>query len=297
MPPPIARPVIQLDGSALGGSNCVPTSDAMNIDRSTAGKIRTTGAHVRALSGDFIGGCTLDEMRHVNRVLYNLNTDQRNAYLWDHLKDASQDQGFILLVCYDVISGSSHDCFRRAFRGNHAMWVNHWDAAKKMWYVADPGADGRYAGCPEGYQWYPDALLREAAGRLLISATTSARLGNGKAQVLFSIPDKAGATGQYPTQGGPIVTPAVPAKEPNVMIAPAWGTSSTKRMLLSKGQPCYRSPGGKRITAMSARVSVPFIGKAGTGWVAVLIRTKAPYKDKLARPTVVYVPAKAGPVS
>lgn len=300
--PPIAHPVIQLDGSKYAGSNCVPTSDAMLIDRSTRGRVRTSGAHVRLLTGDTVGGCNLDEMRAVNLVAYGLKTRQVNAFPWDNLVAESADQGFILLINYDTIRGTQWDCFKGNFSANHGIWVNHWDAVKHRWIAADPGADGRPDGhgyVPLGYQEYPDSILKVAASRLLISATTSARLGLGKAQVLFSVPDSAPPPPVVtPPTNGPIVVPNGPApKEPNIMIGPAYNVSAVRRMLLKQGQPCFRAPGGKKVTAMSGTKAVPYLGPAGPGWAAVLIGTGSPYADKKTRPTILYVPSAAGPVS
>lgn len=300
--PPLAHPVPQLDGSKFAGSNCVPTSDAMLIDRSTRGRVRTSGAHVRLLTGDTVGGCDLNEMRAVNLVAYGLRCRQANAFPWDNLIAESSNQGFILLINYDTIAGTQWDCFKGNFDANHAIWVNHWDAKKHRWIAADPGADGRPDGhgfVPRGYQEYPDSILKVAASRLLISKTTSARLGLGKAQVLFSVPDTGDAPPPVePPTNGPIVVPSAPTpKEPNVMIAPAYNVTATRRMLLKKDQPCFRAPGAKKVTAMSGTKAVPYVGPAGAGWAAVVIGTGAPYKDKKVRPTILYVPAKAGPVS
>ena len=72
--------------------------------------------------------------------------------------------------------------------------------------------------------------------------------------------------------------------------------SSSHVMKLQAGQPLYRYPGGPRVTAMSKAGPVPYMGTAGSGWRAVQVTTGAPYVDHIARRTIVYVPAAAGPV-
>jgi hypothetical protein len=139
---------------------------------------------------------------------------------------------------------------------------------------------------------YPDDLLRRAAGALHTSTTSPAVLGIGYAQVLFSRPDPVAVTPQPH-----VVLTAPTPPERNAMIAPAYGLATTQRMALAKGQPAFRYPGGPRVTAMSVAATVPYVGKAGSGWVAVVIGTGVPYVDKQVRPTILYVPAAAGPIS
>lgn len=284
----IAKPVYQLDGSTYAGSNCVAASDAMAIDRSTQGAKTTTGAHIRALTGDTSGGLLLDQVRIVNKTEYNLTCAQANKMSWPDFIDSTKDAGGIALIRYSVLVGTRFDASRGHFFGNHAVWVNHRNA-DGSWHVMDPLADGRYAGCPHGYQDWPDSFLRKAAGAFVV---TIAPIGLGYVQVLFSTPDAA------VVQPPPVVVPNAPAPaERNVMIQPAVATvTSTHVKTLAKGQPLFRYPGGPKVTAMSATASVAFIGTAGKGWHSVRVSTGAPYVDGKTRPTIVYVPAAAGPI-
>lgn len=291
----IAHPVKQLDGGPFASGNCVAASDAMLLDRSSAGAIRTTGSHIRALTGDVLGGLTLNQVAFVNRATYGIGGEYQHQFSWAQLPAASRNRGFILLGYYGFLANTRYDCFKGGFFGNHAIWINGRNA-NGTWRGADPGADGRPDGhghVPLGYQDYPDALLRSFAGNLITSTGPIHRLGLGFAQVLFSTPD--GPTNQ---PNVPSVVPTWPTPaEVNVMIAPAWGTTGTHRISLAKGQPLFRSPGGKRVTAMGSAGSPPYLGKAGSGWGAVLIGTGVPYTDKQTRPTILYVPLAAGPIS
>ncbi len=295
----IAHPVFQLDGGPEEGNNCVAASDAMLLDRSSGGRIRVSGSHVRAQTGDWSGGLTLDEVRYVDNADYGIPTSQDNSHDWADLPRASAHRGFILLIRYEVLVGTQFDCFKGNFSGNHAIWVNNRNPGGS-WHACDPGADGRawkpHHPVPRGYMDYPDSLLRKAAG-LLVTDFAGHRLGAGQAQVLFSTPDADVVTNPPDHIIPHVVLDGPVTSEVNVMIAPAWGTTSTHQMALAKGQPCFSHPGGKKVTSMSAAKAVPFVGHAGVGWNAVLIGTAVPYKDHAVRPTVLYVPADAGPIS
>lgn len=87
-----------------------------------------------------------------------------------------------------------------------------------------------------------------------------------------------------------VLTAPTPA-ERNAMVT----YSYPGRLLeLAKGQPLYRHPGGPRVTAMSAKARVAFLGSAGKGWAAVRVTTGVPYRDGKSRPTQLYVPRAAG---
>lgn len=178
----------QLDGSAHAGGNCVPTSDAALLDRASQGAIKTNGAHIRALTGDTSGGLTLDQVRFVNQAYYGIASFQENDELWAVFTAKMKTRGAIVLVSYSVIAGTSHDCFRGNFRGNHALYVDGKNA-DGTWRVLDPGADGRYSGCPKGYQRYTDAFLKKAAGAF-ITGFTGPVIGLGHVQVLYSPQDQ-----------------------------------------------------------------------------------------------------------
>lgn len=71
-------------------------------------------------------------------------------------------------------------------------------------------------------------------------------------------------------------------------------TAAPHLFRLAKGQPLFRHPGGPVVTKLSAAGSVAWVGGAGAGWTAVRVSTGAPYADGQQRPTIVYVPTKAG---
>lgn len=59
----------QLDGSALGGSDCGPTSLSVAIDAATLGAARPTTEAIRRLARDTEGGTTPDDWKRACRAM------------------------------------------------------------------------------------------------------------------------------------------------------------------------------------------------------------------------------------
>lgn len=190
-----AHPVEQLDGSQYQGFNCVAADDAMFLDRATQGAIRTSGAHIRSVTGDTSGGLTLDQIRYVNRVFFSVDGDQHNKMSWADFKTELKHRGAVLLIRYAPLVGTAHDCFRGNFSGNHGLYISEELAGGGFSYV-DSGADGRYPGCPNGYQTITEALLRKCAAQL-ITGFSGPALGDGFAQALFGPPDPTTPVAQW----------------------------------------------------------------------------------------------------
>jgi hypothetical protein len=71
------------------------------------------------------------------------------------------------------------------------------------------------------------------------------------------------------------------------------GLTSKYEVPLKAGQPFYQAPSltSPVLTKLGADAVVNFMGYViGNDWETVLINTAAPYPDKIARPTQVYVP-------
>jgi len=73
--------------------------------------------------------------------------------------------------------------------------------------------------------------------------------------------------------------------------------TSSHVMSLAQGQPLFRYPGGPIVTRMSKAASVQYHGTAGGTWRVVRVSTAAPYQDGKMRPTLLYVPGSAGPIT
>ena len=180
--------VKQLDGSTFQGSNCNCASDAMLIAVQSGGKYRPSSARVRRLTRDQAGGTNLRQVHDVNTNVFKIRTVLKQPISWaDLMAKAKAGRPFILQVYYKPISPTKYDCFRRKFQDNHSIFVIGMNADGTL-RAADPGADGRYKGCPKGYQNYPQSLLKKAAGMLDLTGlgTTHYRpLGDGKAYALM----------------------------------------------------------------------------------------------------------------
>lgn len=58
----LSEPYFQLDGSAFGQVNCVPSGGTELIDRATVGRLRIPAPVIRRASGDTSGGLTLSQL-------------------------------------------------------------------------------------------------------------------------------------------------------------------------------------------------------------------------------------------
>ncbi len=302
----VERFVKQLDGCSLcggavtGGDNCTCASMAMWLYRASQGKIVTTSCHVRDLTNDCVDGTNLDEMVAIAQHYGISGYTIYKPTTVDHLRAllATGRYGAIIQIDYSPLQNTPHDCFRGGFSGGHAGYLSLGYATAARW--GDPGADGRYAGCPNGFANLAWSTIERAAGLLEIDprthATMNDRFGYGHIFALLTPRDPDPIP--TPAPGGPKVVLSAPTPaERNVMIAQGGLTNTySHRIALAKGQPLFRYPGGPRVTATSGAISLPYVGAAGTGWRAVVAKTAAPYPDKVYRPTVLYVPAAAGPI-
>lgn len=184
----VPTPVKQLDGSRFQGTNCNCASDAMLVARATHGRRTPSSARIRRLTGDTVGGTNLRQVHDVNRREFGFVSVLKQPIDWALLMErARNDRGFVLQIYYKPLASTRFDCFRGNFKDNHSIYINSMNADGTL-RGADPGADGRYKGCPKGYQNYPQSLLRKAAGMLDLSGlgTSSYRpLGEGRAYALL----------------------------------------------------------------------------------------------------------------
>lgn len=182
--------VKQLDGCGYmaGGYNCTCASDAMWLFRASQGRVHTTSCAIRTATGDRSGGTNLTQVDAVNdrlgvaggRIYRPITAAALSGLI------ATGRYGAIIQVLYAPLSGSPFDCWSGRFKGNHAMYISGPGAKSGTWRVADPGADGRRAGIPRGYQDIPAALMFTAAARLDLGGH---ELGTGKAYVYMTPPD------------------------------------------------------------------------------------------------------------
>jgi hypothetical protein len=189
----VYRPVIekecyQLDGSKFQGTNCGPSADSVFIRRATHGSRRPSSRGIRARTGDTEGGTNLRQLHLVNTTDFGVRGVLYQPIAWDDLMDHFRaGRGALLDIWYGVLRVTSHDASRRRYSDNHRIYVNHLTKYGNLRYF-DPLADGRYQGCPEGWQSIKPAVLKDAAGKLDLSGLGTGAyrpLGAGKAYALL----------------------------------------------------------------------------------------------------------------
>lgn len=269
-------------GDKYGGYNCSAYVLAAGLKLFG---ITTTGARVRALSDEPIPNWDSPGLRHEQlhdvAAKYGVHLDVRYGLAWEEVLEVrAAGHPICLGLNYNPIRTTIYTG-QPTFTGNHEFLL----ASKSLDF--DPLADGRRIGIFRGPANYPDELLKRAAGELILSTEGGTRrLGYGKAYVAIfprlSIP---------PAPDSSVVINGPETSERNVMITT---TVASYRFKLTKGQPLYRHPGGPVVAKMSFSGNVEWTGNAGPGWTAVQVNTKAPYADGITRPTIVYVPTKAG---
>jgi hypothetical protein len=202
----IERFVKQLDGCTFtvktadgswvssAGYNCTCASDAMFLYRATQGRTPTSSCHVRTLTGDRSGGTDLAQVNTVNQDAYGVYSGRRYqpgdaSTLLNLVK--SGRYGAIWDLSYSVVRGTTHDADRGNFGGNHAVYLSGPGKAVGTIRVGDPLADGRYPGCPDGFADWPESLLVNGAGKLLLrpGVTLNSDAGPGHAYAYLTPAD------------------------------------------------------------------------------------------------------------
>jgi hypothetical protein len=173
----IEKFVKQLDGCTYvsGGLSCTAASEAMWLYRASQGKISTTACAVRKLTGDTDGGLMLPQVEAVSRNHYGITSGivYRPMKFTDLVALLRAGHGAIIQGGYSVLRGTKYDCFKGNFGGGHAIYASY--ANSTIIHAGDPGADGRYSGCPSGFQNYPISLLQQFADRLPLGRLTLAQ--------------------------------------------------------------------------------------------------------------------------
>lgn len=193
--------VKQLDGCTYypGGNNCTCATHAMWLFRASGGKISTSSCAVRKMTNDRSGGTNLGQMEQIS-LQYGI--DDGRVYRpasWTTLQSLllSGRYGAHIQLHYSVIAPTRYDCFDNGFFGNHDVYCSGPGTQSGTLRIGDPGADGRRAGIPSGYQDIPIALIRYAAARLNVATTGYKPLGTGLVYTYVTPPDPSTASPHY----------------------------------------------------------------------------------------------------
>lgn len=274
-----------------GPVNCAAHACADGLECDSCGRINVTGAKIRSLTNEPRPDSSSPGLHHgqLRDACAKLGVRLEVIYgaSWDEVRDVRKSgRTYLIQVNYLPIRLTPYSG-QRNFYGNHEL-MGRFDL------IHDPLADGRLSGGKRVWRspgTYPESLLKQAAGAFITARYPSggikSRLGFGRANIAV-FPHT-----MLPDTSTPVVTPPSPwnGKERNVAILTAYKGHTFR---LAKDQALYRHPSGPVVTVMSATGSVEYIGKAGAGWVAVRVGTKALYADGIVRPTVLYCPSGAG---
>jgi hypothetical protein len=185
--------VPQFDGSPRAADNCAGASEAGRCIRNQQGKRPAvgspwppTGASVRLATGDTSGGMTPSQTTSATKRVYGIPNDVRIVD-WSEVTEWLRKGGScVVLIGYRPISDAGKSG-SPGFVGNHSVEFSgiRGTGSDIQFLDADPLYDGRRSGIPKGPQWISVALAKKAAGALVISGSTMARLYPGKVYVSF----------------------------------------------------------------------------------------------------------------
>lgn len=294
-------PVTQVDGSPLQFNNCGCATTATCLDRDTRGRHTTTGARMRELTHDTVGGTTLDQNDRAAREGWPPDDHMDVRYMLpfeDAVELIAEGRGAHVQGGYRTFAGTSLDG-SPGFTGNHSCYwnavriVRHPDGgidylrSEAQWY--DPLWNARRLGIPSReFRWI--ALWKVADFCAHLTFADGSHVGAGYCYIGFTRDTE-------PDAEKPVVVP-IDYGENRMIVAGGLTLTSSHVMSLGQGQKLYREPkvGSPVVTRMAADGKVGYFGNAAPGWRAVLVRT-ANFPDGARRPVQVFVPASAGTVS
>lgn len=221
--------VKQLDGCTYcsGGQNCTCACHAMWLYRATQGRVRLTACQVRTKTGDKTGGTNLTQMAAIAHDLGVVGTLWKPGLFAEARRlTLTGRYGWHCQIGYNVLANTAWDSFGGRFRGAHDVYIA--GGNENTARMGDPGADGRRAGIPNGYQSIPWELLERAASALPMSAdgpTLAQEYGSGRVNAYLTPAD-----------------PVIAADRFRVVID---GNTTTRRT------PLYNKPNGARAGAIS----------------------------------------------
>lgn len=160
--------VKQLDGSRYAGLNCTCAAAAMALDRHTIGRYRTTGAYVRALTGDTSGGTNLVQVESALQRRWGVDLDVRYRLPFEEFERRIRSGQGAILQGWEAVTRGTRWQASETFGGNHAWYVNDIDPDARF-LVYDPLADGRRDGIARSPMRIPRSVVREYAGKLDVS--------------------------------------------------------------------------------------------------------------------------------
>lgn len=167
-------------GGSTGPVDCMPWAASRAIGHATCGARVPSGRTIRLLSNEptpdpMSPGLRLQQVADVARedfgVYFEVHGTTYSQVSWAHYeRQRLEGRGCVIAIGYSPIASSQYDA-GRGFDGNHALF-------ESLHATYDPLADGRAAGVwlHDG-RVYPRSLIRDAAGELRISGSTTVKDG------------------------------------------------------------------------------------------------------------------------
>lgn len=248
-----AAHVTQKDGSALQWANCRMAVGATHLDYHTQGAETSTGAKMRSFQSDQSGGTDADDLRKAWERGYGETLVIRNGRYWRDL-EADRAKGWFVEI--DVWYADLPDRCQSAASFGHTVGVAPETRSDGFWLVSDPLCTA--------YKWMDPDDIRKAA-QTWGNRTVKANLDN---------PPIYYTTSEVAT----------------VDTVTAWGVSSTKVATPKIGSYWwYDNDCTLAGLQFTTQPKLAFIGATRESTRAVIVTTKGPYPDRIARPTVVYM--------
>lgn len=160
----------QLDGSRCANANCTPTSHGRAVQRDWLGVKNGSASAIRNKVGLFCPGLTNGQCDRAIGALYGTAMQTLYGISWDAwVNGVFAGKASCIIIKYSVAHGTPYDA-NPNFSGNHDIYVNEgrFNAAlgREEMLVYDPLANGRFAGCPNGPQWWPLSLIQKGVDAL-----------------------------------------------------------------------------------------------------------------------------------
>jgi hypothetical protein len=229
------RHVTQFDGSAYQRQNCTAAVGAMELDAATNGASTTTGARIRALQDDQVGGIGLDDVAVALRRGWGLSYSQgKRSWATIQRRLADQD-GAGIQGLYAAVPSAYR--VQKDFRGGHAVYVSRYSSPGQV-LVHDPISR-------TGAVIWPEWVLRA----FYLSGLATAGWSIGSAQVpATGIPTSSpgGQVGQV-TKIATATNAAAPGCAQVTILAPGPLGAAQKVIPIPResiGDPCVECPTG-----------------------------------------------------
>jgi hypothetical protein len=169
------RNVPQDDGSRHQWENCTMASGATAIDRHTLGRIRTTGARMRACQYDQSGGTDLSDLRVAWSRCFSQNLDVRLKVSWaTFIRTIKSGRGAVVVGWYSYIPLRYRGQTSASY--GHAMFINEVRASDGALLLYDPLRSSAI--------WIPQIYVKRYAGAMRLSG--GGTIGYGYIQAAFT---------------------------------------------------------------------------------------------------------------